>query len=172
MKVTRDASDAAMKKWLKRIRGAIGMGLTWAVAWFGVGMTVVLGLLLTTGARPDVPIPLVFGVLGFVGGVTFSGVLSLLAGRRRFAQMSLPRFAAWGAAAGFLLSAAFVLAVAVPEDPAFFWNLVGLGPLFAAAGAGSAAGSLALARRADDPELLEANEDLAQLRSPDSPNDA
>ena len=28
-----------MKKWLKRIRGAVGMGLTWAVAWFGAGVT-------------------------------------------------------------------------------------------------------------------------------------
>ncbi len=26
-----------MKKWLKRIRAALGMGLTWAVAWGGVG---------------------------------------------------------------------------------------------------------------------------------------
>ena len=28
-----------MKKWLTRIRGALGMGLTWAVAWalMGVG---------------------------------------------------------------------------------------------------------------------------------------
>ena len=26
-----------MKKWLKRVRGAFGMGLTWAVAHFGVG---------------------------------------------------------------------------------------------------------------------------------------
>ncbi len=25
-----------MKKWLRRIRGAVGMGLTWAAAWSGV----------------------------------------------------------------------------------------------------------------------------------------
>ena len=153
---------AAMKKWLRRIRGAIGMGITWAAAWFGAGMAMVVGVLLITGGRPDAPIPLVCGVFGFVGGVTFSGVLSLLEGRRRFAQMSLPRFAAWGAAAGFLLSAAFVLVVAVAGDPAFAWNLLGLGPTFAAAGAGSATGSLALARMAAEPELLEAKEDTAQ----------
>lgn len=161
-----------MKKWLRRIRGAVGMGLTWAAAWSGAGMIMVLGLLLMTGTRPDVPIPLVFGVFGFVGGVTFSGVLSVLEGPRRFAQMSLPRFAAWGAAAGFLLSAAFVLAVAVGGDPAFLWNLVGLGPIFAAAGAGSAAGSLALARRSVDAEPLEANDDIAQLKSPRGLKDA
>ena len=25
-----------MKRWLKRIRGALGMGVTWAAAWSGV----------------------------------------------------------------------------------------------------------------------------------------
>ena len=45
-----------MKKWLRRIRGAIGMGLTWAVAWFGAGMIMLLGLLLVTGSTgADVP---------------------------------------------------------------------------------------------------------------------
>jgi hypothetical protein len=42
-----------MKKWLRRIRGAVGMGLTWAVAWFVVPATVglvgrVLGLPILT----------------------------------------------------------------------------------------------------------------------------
>jgi hypothetical protein len=109
----------------------------------------------------------VFGVFGLVAGVTFSGALSLLEGRRRFAQLSLPRFAVWGAAAGFLLSAVFVQAVAAAGNPGFLWNLVGSGPIFAAAGAGSAAGSLVLARRAGDPELLEA---MAQRR-PDGLSD-
>ena len=77
--------------------------------------------------------------------------------------MSLPRFAGWGAAGGFLLSAIFVLAVALVEDPAFIGNLVVLGPVFAVAGAGSAAGALALARRAEDRELLEATEDVAEV---------
>ncbi|MEK6687760.1 MAG: hypothetical protein AABZ01_04780, partial [Gemmatimonadota bacterium] len=56
---------------------------------------------------------------------------------------------------GFLLSAIFVLAVALAENPAFLWNLVFLGPIFAVVGAGSAVGSLALARRAENRELLE-----------------
>ena len=176
-----------MKRWLRRIRGAVGIGLTWAAAWFGAGMIMLLGLLLVTGSTgADVPYPLGFGAFGFVAGVTFSGVLGLVEGRRRgspvrggerdsgvgathstvlwtsFDQMSLPRFAGWGAAGGFLLSAIFVLAVALAEDPAFLWNLVVLGPIFAVAGAGSAAGSLALARRAEDREFLEASEDVAE----------
>jgi hypothetical protein len=162
------AWEADMTKWLRRIRGAIGTGLTWAVAWGGVGTIVMLGFLLRTGSRPDAPFPLVFGVFGFVAGVIFSGVLGLVEGRRRFDQMSLPRFAAWGAAGGFLLAAAFVLAVSLTGDPAFLWNLVVVGPLFAVAAAGSAAGSLALARRAQDPELLETTEDATAVEVSES----
>jgi len=152
-----------MDKWLRRVRGAIGMGLTWAVAWFGVGMIMLLGILLLTGETgADVPYPLGFGAFGFVAGVAFSGVLGLVDGNRRFDQMSLPRFAGWGAAGGFLLSVIFVSAVALLEDPSFWGNLVVLGPVFAVAGAGTAAGSLALARSAEDQELLEAGEDVAE----------
>jgi hypothetical protein len=152
-----------MKKWLRRIRGAIGTGLTWAAAWSGAGMITTLGFLLVTGSRPDAPFPLLFGAFGFVAGVIFSGLLGLVEGRRRFDQMSLPRFAAWGATGGFLLSAAFVLAVSLAGDPAFLWNLVVVGPVFAVAAAGSAAGSLALARRAQDRESLETIEDVAAV---------
>ncbi len=154
-----------MKRWLRRIRGAIGMGLTWAVAWSVAGMIVTLGFVLRTGSRPDAPFPLMFAAAGFVAGVLFSGVLGLAEGRRRFEQMSLRRFAAWGAAVGFLIAATFVLAVSLGGDPAFLWNLVLVGPAFAVAAGGSAAGSLALARRAQDRALLETPEDVAAHRS-------
>ena len=149
-----------MKKWLRRIRGAVGIGLTWAAAWSGAGAIVTLGFLLRTGNRPDAPFPLMFAAAGFVAGLVFSGVLGVVDGRRRFDQMSLPRFAAWGAAGGFLIATTFVLAVSLSGDPGFLWNLVVVGPLFAVAAGGSAAGSLALARRARDRELLETTKDL------------
>ena len=150
-------------KWLRRIRGAIGMGLTWAVAWAGAGMLVTLGFVLRTGSRPDAPFPIMLAAAGFVAGLVFSGVLGVVEGRRRFDQMSLPRFAAWGASGGFLLAAAFVLAISLSGNPGFLWNLVALGPVFAVAAAGCAAGSLALARRAQDRVLLETPEDVTAL---------
>ena len=137
--------------------------MTWAAAWGAAGALVTLGFLLGTGSRPDAPFPFMFGAAGFVAGVIFSGVLGLVEGRRRFDQMSLPRFAAWGAAGGFLLSATFFLAVSLAGDPAFLWNLVIVGPVFAVAAAGSAAGSLALARRAQDGELPETTEDVTAV---------
>jgi hypothetical protein len=135
------------------------MGLTWAVAWGAAGAIVTLGFVLRTGSRPDAPFPLMFAAAGFIAGLIFSGVLGIVDGRRRFDQMSLPRFAAWGAAGGFLLATTFVSAVSLSGNPAFLWNLVLVGPLFAAAAAGSAAGSLALARRAHDQALLETTDD-------------
>jgi len=153
-----------VRRWLRRIRGAIGMGLTWAMAWFGAGMIMLIGLVLLTGSSgADVPYPLGFGAFGFVAGVAFSGVLGLLEGRRRFDQMSLPRFAGWGAAGGLLLTVVFVALVALTEDPAFLWNLLVVGPLFAVAGAGSATGALALARKAEDRVLLETSEDIDEV---------
>jgi hypothetical protein len=147
-----------MKKWLRRIRGAIGMGLTWAIAWFGAGL--ILLLVVGFGAA-DVPFPLFFALLGFLAGVMFSGVLGIVEGRRRFDQMSLPRFAAWGGIGGLLLSGIFVLAAALGGEGLGEALLV-LGPVFALAGAGSASGSLALARMAEDRELLDASADVGE----------
>ncbi|HKN66738.1 MAG TPA: hypothetical protein VJW73_10695, partial [Gemmatimonadaceae bacterium] len=92
-----------MRKWLRRVRGAIGMGLIWGAAWGIVGSLPRWVL----GYNPDAPFPIIFGILGFLGGVTFSGLLVLTEGRRRFDQMSLPRFAGWGALGGLLLSGFF-----------------------------------------------------------------
>jgi len=141
-----------MKKWLRRIRGAIGMGLTWAMAWFGAGL--ILLLVVGVGAA-DVPFPLFFALLGFLAGVTFSAVLGIIEGRRRFDQMSLPRFAAWGGVGGFLLSVVLAAALGGDAFPV-------LGPIFALSGAGCAAGSLALARMAEDRELPDACADVGE----------
>src|SRR5256885_16352866 len=104
-------SEAIMRKWLRRIRGAIGMGFTWGAAWSGAGIM----LAVVARFRADAPFPLIFGVLGFIAGVIFSALLALTAGRRSLYQMSLPRFSGWGAMGGLLLSALFALAA----SPAF-----------------------------------------------------
>jgi hypothetical protein len=128
-----------MRKWLRRIRGAIGMGFMWGAAWAAVGFV----LAVMTGFRADAPFPLIFGVLGFVAGVIFSAILALTAGRRSFEQMSLPRFAGWGAAGGLLLSGLFA------KSASLGWgDVLAISPTLAGACAVCASGSLALARRA------------------------
>ena len=66
-------------------------------------------LAVVTGFDADVPFPLFFGLLGFIAGILFSVLLTLAERHRRFDQMSLPRFAVWGAAGGVLLSSLFVV---------------------------------------------------------------
>lgn len=153
-----------MKSWLRRIRGAIGLGLTWAAGWAPIGA--VTGWL--TGMVFGFPLGAVvvnyatlFAVLGFTGGTLFSGILRLTEGRRRFDQLSLPRFTVWGALGGMILGSAGV---------AISLLGAGIGSLGAAIvgtttllGAGSAAGSLALARTADDAELLESGQAAAEV---------
>jgi hypothetical protein len=142
-----------MQKWLRRVRGAIGMGLTWAAALFAVG-SVPRWMF---GVNTDVPIPFVFGVFGFVAGVTFSAVLVLTESRRSLDQMSLRRFAGWGAITGLLLSALWTNAVSLPWEQS-----LALAPTFALACAACASGSLALARRAVRRELPDGRGDTAE----------
>lgn len=127
------------------------MGLTWALAWFGAG---VILLLIVGFDAADVPFPLGFGLFGFLAGAAFSGVLGIVEGRCRFDEMSLPRFAGWGAIGGLLLSVIFVVLANLGGENL---EVLVLGPVFALAGAGSAVGSLALARMAEDREVLDAD---------------
>jgi hypothetical protein len=73
-------------------------------------------------------------------------------GRRGFDRTSLSRFAAWGAASGLLLSGIFVVGAAV-RGAALLPEFLVFGPPLAVASAVCAAGSLAVARRADRREL-------------------
>ena len=160
------AWKADMTKWLRRVRGALGMGLTWALAGGAAGAIISLGFVIGTGSRPDAPFPIMFAALGFIAGLIFSGVLTLVEGRRRLDELSLPRFAASGAGVGLALSAAFFLAVS-RGDPAFLQYFVVVGPIVAVAAGGIAAGSLALARRAQNRELAIATQER-ELRAGES----
>jgi len=137
-----------VKKWGRRIRAALVMGLTWGVAWSGAGAV----LARVPGFSSDLPFPLLFAPLGFVTGIIFSGILASIEGRRGFDRASLPRFAAWGAASGLLLSGIFVVGAAF-RGAALWGEFLVFGPPLAIAGAVCAAGSLAVARRAERREL-------------------
>ena len=161
-----------MKRWLRRIRGAVGMGLTWAAGWALFGVLIGITSLLLPGLPWDLffevfdaPL-LALAIPGFVGGAFFSVVLGIAGRRRRFDELSLPRFAAWGAVGGLLMSLfpAAMVAVGLASlnvDLGLFTSII-IGPL-ALLTAVSATGSLALARVAEDRALLEASEDVAEV---------
>jgi hypothetical protein len=137
-----------MKTWGRRIRAAIGMGLIWGAVWFGAGTL----LARVPGFSSDLPFALLFAPLGFVSGIIFSGILVVIAGRRGFDRASLSRFAGLGAASGLLLSGIFVVGAAL-RGGALWGEFLVFGPPLAIASAVCAAGSLAIARRADRREL-------------------
>src|SRR5689334_13739209 len=102
--------EVVVKRWVRRVRGAVGMGLTWAIGWAIAGLLIGVSSKLLPGlpwdaffAVFDAPLP-ALAVPGFVGGVLFSVVLALVGRHRRFNELSLPRFVAWGAVGGLLLS--------------------------------------------------------------------
>lgn len=166
-----------MKKWLRRIRGAVGMGLTWAIGWAVAGVLIgVASILLPFLAWHlffdvfDAPLP-AFAIPGFFGGVCFSIVLGIAGRRRRFRELSLPRFAAWGAVGGLLLTLFPFALVAVglgsTEGSRFSaWQVISVisGP-FILLSAVSAAVTLMVARKAEQRESLEASADVTVSRA-------
>jgi hypothetical protein len=114
------------------------------------------------GVNTDVPIPLVFGAFGFIAGVTFSAIVVLIEGRRRFDQLSLPRFAGWGAIGGLLLSAVWANVVSLR-----WGEVLAIAPTFALACAVCASGSLAVARRAVRRELPDSRGHTAEAELTD-----
>ena len=148
-----------MKNLLRRLRAAVGMGVTWAVAWLGLGVAAGLAAF-DLGAIGLMVNALASGAAGFVGGVAFAAVLGLADSRRRFDELSLPRVACWGALGGALvggLQLAVFAAIGSVPNPLMLVAVQGL------IGAGSAAGTLALARGADDRELLRAGDEVADV---------
>lgn len=148
--------------WLRRIRGAFGMGLTWAFAWAVVG--VLIGIAWTLGlpmewfvAVFDAPLP-ALAVPGFFAGAAFSLVLGVAGRRRRFEELSLPLFTAWGALGGLLLVSVPVFASGVAGVTA----AIAVGTITLLSGA-SASGTLMLARMAEDRELVEDGAEVGEV---------
>ena len=143
-----------MQTWRRRIRGAIGMGLAWAAAGFAEGTL----LALVSSVDVDLPFALLFAPLGFFAGIIFSAILVAIESRRGFDRMSLSRFAGWGAVSGLLLTGIFVAGAAL-RGGSVWGEFLLFGPALAVASAVCAAGSLAVARRAERRELPAPNRD-------------
>ena len=123
-------------------------------------MGLVLGVIFESPGAAAAGLAFPLAVSGFLLGATFSAVLTLAEGRRTFDEMSLPRFATLGALGGTLLTV--LLALIGMSFPSPIGWVIAVGAL-TLLGAGSAAGSLALARRSEDRELLEAGEEALGL---------
>ena len=137
-----------MKKWLRRTRGIIGTALTWGVGWSLIGLA------------GGVPV-LNWGIPGAIAGGGFAVALAIAGRRRTLREISVGSAAGWGAlgTVGAVLLAMPLLLLMMPA--------LKIGPVLAVLavlGAGSGAGTLAIAKRAEDREVLEAGEEVLGLK--------
>jgi hypothetical protein len=131
----------AVKNIMRKIRGMVGTGLTWAAAWIGLGA----GL----GAIAGFPLGSLFrlalsnSIGGFVAGASFALILSVAERKKTLNELSLKRVALWGAVGGLVVTS---IPLAFGTPVAYL-----LGPLLinGGIGAGLASGSVIMARRAD-----------------------
>jgi hypothetical protein len=154
-----------MKEWRRRIRGALGLALIWAIggAFLGFAIEMIHNIWPNPlGALVDIW-PAALAYPAFFGGLAFSVVLGIAARRRRFEELSLPKFAAWGAVGGLLVSLipAAMVGVGLASANPPIWQITAAlaGPLMLGTAA-AAAGSLALARKAEYRALRDAGRDL------------
>jgi len=143
-----------VKGLLRRLRGALGMGAFWAVG--GAILGGVFEVFVDpTGRIVDLWIP-ALALPAFLSGVVFSGVLAIAGRKRHFRELSLRRFAAWGAVGGAIVGVAGVAVLGIA-------NVAGIASVLGLTAVGSslaATGTLALARFASDPAAVEADDSL------------
>jgi hypothetical protein len=133
-----------MKKWLRRLRGMLGMGLVWGVIWGLVGGFVMEAIVDPHGRIGDMWPPF-FAMLGFAGGALFSMMLWISEGRRRFDELSLPRLTGLGTLGGLLMGG-YAASQLNPTVPLWVRAAVLISPPLLCAA--SAYSTLVLARKA------------------------
>ena len=94
-----------MRLLARRIRGALGIGVTWGALWVVIGLVVFTAFAIFDpedidpgeGLARVLPI---FGLVGFLSGLGFAVWLSLAERRRTLHQLPLWRVGLWGCSAG------------------------------------------------------------------------
>ena len=95
--------------WLRRIRGAVGIGLAWAIPWWIVGAALSPYLRVLANAPPPRSLGealldgSVIGWYGFLAGVAFSGVLAIAGRSRSFSDLTPLRIARYAVASSAVL---------------------------------------------------------------------
>ena len=132
-----------MKTWLRKLRGVVGVGVTWGAV-FGTLMfllATVIGMVDPDSIGPgEEPYRLgaIVGGVGFLCGASFALLLAWAERRKPIAKLSVARAAIWGA----LGAAAFPVLGGMP-------NVANILMFVCPLGAALASATVALARRAD-----------------------
>ena len=149
-----------MRSILRKLRGALGTALTWAVVWAVGSFASATLLYMTTDAIVVLgpfwevaPLAaLRSGLYGLVGGALFSGALATVHGRRTLGELKPAWMGLWGGVAGLLVFIV-VLGVTVASGLAIPWSLPMFGGLalvasiYGGLGAAIAVGTIRLAQK-------------------------
>lgn len=138
---------------LRRLRGLVGIGVTWGVLWALFGVALVMGLRAFAPASAGegaLVVGRVLGFAGFVSGVAFGTLLTVAERRRNLQSLALWRAGLWGA-----IGAAVIPLLTAADDKMVILTCP-LGLLFATS-------SVLIARRA---ELRDAGRTPVQVRAP------
>lgn len=101
-----------MKNFFRKLRGLMGVGITWGTLWAGIGAGIgtVVGIFwpeLWAFGNPILDWTVGMGLYGVVSGVGFGGLLSLGEGRKTLRELSLGRVAVWGVLGSALVPLGF-----------------------------------------------------------------
>ena len=135
-----------MKNSLRRIRGALLMGLAWAVVW--APLAVLIGTLIIDPDNSMDEMWVAVGAYpGFLCAVVFSAVLGIAERGRRLDELPLSRAGIWGALAGLIVGV-FPFTVGTPTSAVTLWQLaVGVIASITLMSAASAVASVSISRR-------------------------
>src|SRR5687767_5144720 len=97
-----------MTNLLRKLRGMLGMGITWAVGWAMVMFLIgtIIGIVDPDSIDPgEEPWRMagVIAVVGFLSGTAFAAILASAERRRKIRDLSVLRSAFWGALGGAVL---------------------------------------------------------------------
>ena len=148
-----------MKEFLRRLRGIIGMGVTWAVGL--AGLFTLAGLVFGGAFVPG--LALTGGFLGLVAGGGFAVIMSITERRKRLRDLSLWRIALWGGIGGAVVAGATNL---IGGSGGLIWPFVGS---VAVIGAIASTGTVAVAKRADRNRIGRGEESEARLEGDEEP---
>jgi hypothetical protein len=153
---------SGMRGLLRRLRGLLGVGVTWGALWGGIGAGIGVIVSLATGqpwALSVVDWALGMCLYGLVSGFGFGALLALREGRRTLFELSLPRSAVWGILGALAVPLLFG-ALGTFEPGTTAMDVLGAILVTGALGGAFAPASIAAARRAElsagrGPDLLD-----------------
>ena len=138
---------------LRKLRGFLGVGITWGAAWGAIGGLIGLGIMLVNPAgsvfvNPVLGWALGIGAYGVISGFGFAALLSINDGEKLLGQLSLKRVAVWGVLGAAAVPLAFGAAGSFTAGTTLIDVLGAIG-VTGLLGGLSAPASVGIARRAE-----------------------